>query len=130
MDEYRHHVSGFFIHREDAESALSRLLEQGLPRERLRLFANDPAASDSAPEEGSNAVLQDVLVDATIGTAVGTGVGALGSCGAGSGERESVRRQPLGRPLDVAGLGCQHRWPDRRSSRCHAGCRRQGRLVV
>ncbi len=79
MDEYRHHVSGFFTHREQAESALSRLIEQGLPRERLRIFANDPAASDTMPKDGSDAVLKDVLVDASIGTAVGTGIGALGS---------------------------------------------------
>jgi uncharacterized protein YfcZ (UPF0381/DUF406 family) len=28
MDEYRHHVSGFFAHLEEAESALSRLVER------------------------------------------------------------------------------------------------------
>lgn len=30
MDEY-HHVSGFFAHREEAESTFSRLVERGLP---------------------------------------------------------------------------------------------------
>ena len=38
MDEYRHHVSGFFPHREDAEGAVDRLAELGFPRERLQLF--------------------------------------------------------------------------------------------
>ena len=38
MDEYRHHVSGFFAHREQAESALSRLVEQGLREPKVGEF--------------------------------------------------------------------------------------------
>ncbi len=105
MDEYRHHVSGFFAHREQAESALSRLVEQGLPRERLRIFANDPAASDTAPKEGSNAVLQDVLVDATIGTAVGSGIGALGSVALAAASVSLFVVSPLVAPLMLLGWG-------------------------
>ena len=105
MDEYRHHVSGFFTHREQAENALSRLVEQGLPHERLRLFATDPAASDSAPKEGSNAVLQDVLVDATIGTAVGTGIGALGSVALAAASVSLFVASPLVAPLMLLGWG-------------------------
>ncbi|MGK2950855.1 MAG: hypothetical protein ACSLEZ_00550 [Thiobacillus sp.] len=105
MDEYLHHVSGFFAHREDAEIALSRLVEQGMPRERLRLFANDPAASDAAPQEGSNAVLQDVLVDATIGTAVGTGVGALGAVALAATSVSLFIASPLVAPLMMLGWG-------------------------
>ena len=105
MDEYRHHVSGFFTRREDAESALSGLVEQGWPRERLRIFASDPAASDSAPKEGSNAVLQDVLVDATIGTAVGTGIGALGSVALAAASVSLFVASPLVAPLMLLGWG-------------------------
>jgi hypothetical protein len=105
MDEYLHHVSGFFAHREQAENTLSRLVEQGLPRERLRLFANDPAASDSAPKEGSNAVLQDVLVDATIGTAVGTGIGALGSVALAAASVSLFVASPLVASLMLLGWG-------------------------
>jgi hypothetical protein len=47
-----------------AENALSRLIEQGQPRERLRIFANDPAAVRHRPKASSNAELKDVLVDA------------------------------------------------------------------
>jgi hypothetical protein len=105
MDEYRHHVSGFFTHREQAENALSRLVEQGLPHERLRLFATDPAASDTAPKESSNAVLKDVLVDATIGTAVGTGVGALGSVALAAASVSLFVASPLVAPLMLLGWG-------------------------
>ena len=38
MDEYRHHVSGFSSHREEAEGAVDGLAELGVPRERLQLF--------------------------------------------------------------------------------------------
>jgi hypothetical protein len=105
MDEYRHHVSGFFAHREEAESALASLVERGLPRERLRLFANDPAASDSAPRESSDAVLKDVLVDATIGTAVGTGIGALGSVALAAASVSLFVASPLIAPLMMLGWG-------------------------
>jgi hypothetical protein len=105
MDEYRHHVSGFFAHREEAESALSRLVEQGLPRERLRIYANDPAASDTAPQEGSDAVLKDVLVDATVGTAVGTGIGALGTVALAAASVSLFVASPLVASLMMLGWG-------------------------
>lgn len=34
MDNYRHPVSGFFVHRAEAEGTFSRLIELGLPGER------------------------------------------------------------------------------------------------
>jgi len=105
MDEYRHHVSGFFAHREEAESVFSRLVAEGLPHERLRIFATDPAASDTAPKESSNAVLKDVLVDATIGTAVGTGVGALGSVALAAASVSLFVASPLVAPLMLLGWG-------------------------
>ena len=105
MNQYRHHVSGFFAHREQAESVFSRLVEQGLLRERLHIFAADPAASDTASKEGSNAVLKDVLVDATIGTAVGTGIGALGSVALAAASVSLFVASPLVAPLMLLGWG-------------------------
>ncbi|HEY9098325.1 MAG TPA: hypothetical protein VIN38_05580 [Thiobacillus sp.] len=105
MNEYRHHVTGFFAHREEAEIVLSKLVERGLPREQLRLFETDPAASDTAPNEGSNAVLKDVLVDATIGTAVGTGVGALGAVALAATSVSLFIASPLVAPLMLLGWG-------------------------
>lgn len=111
MDEYRHHVSGFFAHREEAESAFSTLVERGLPHEQLNIFAADPASSDLASKEGregregSNEVLKDVLVDATIGTAVGTGVGALGSVALAAASVSLFVASPLVAPLMLLGWG-------------------------
>ena len=78
MDQYHHHISGFFPHRKQAESALFRLVERGLPRERLRIFTTDSALLVPGVQSDSDEVLKDVLVDGVIGTAVGTGIGALG----------------------------------------------------
>ncbi len=105
MNEYRHHVSGFFAHREEAEIVFSKLVERGMPPERLRLFETDPAASDTASNEGSNAVLKDVLVDATIGTAVGTGIGALGSVALAAASVSLFIASPLVAPLMLLGWG-------------------------
>ena len=79
MNEYCHHVSGFFAHRDEAESAFATLIEQGLPRAQMQIYAADATSSSPAQEAKSDGVLQDVLVDGAIGTAVGTGIGALGS---------------------------------------------------
>ena len=38
MNEYRHYISGFFAHRDDAAAAMSALVERGLPLERLQIF--------------------------------------------------------------------------------------------
>lgn len=103
MNEYRHHVSGFFAHREEAERALSRLVEQGLPPERLQIYT--ATSSSPAQEARSDGVLQDVLVDGAIGTAVGTGVGALGSVALAAASVSLFIASPLIAPLVLIGWG-------------------------
>ena len=77
MDAYRHHVSGFFAHRTEAEIALSTLVARGLPQGQLQLIDAESLKAPAEPKDGSNEVLTNVLVDGAIGTAVGTGIGAL-----------------------------------------------------
>ncbi|HEX7440943.1 MAG TPA: hypothetical protein VF319_12705 [Caldimonas sp.] len=107
MDEYQHHVSGFFARREDAESSLSKLVGRGLPRERLRIFEGDSAAAAAtpAPKGGSNEALKDMLVDGAIGTAVGTGVGALGELALVAANVSLFVASPLIAPLVMLGWG-------------------------
>lgn len=109
MDEYQHHVSGFFARREDAESSLSKLVGRGLPRERLRIFEGDLAAAAAtpapAPKGGSNEALKDMLVDGAIGTAVGTGVGALGELALVAANVSLFVASPLIAPLVMLGWG-------------------------
>ena len=105
MNEYRHHVSGFFADRAEATDAISALVERGLPRERLQLFDADPAPPAPAPERASNKVLNDVLVDGAIGTAVGTGIGALGELALVAANVSLFVASPLIAPLMMLGWG-------------------------
>lgn len=105
MDQYRHHVSGFFAHPGEAESALSRLVELGLPRERLHLFETDSAQPVTAQQTKSNEVLKDVLVDGAIGTAVGTGIGALAEVALVAANVSLFVASPLLAPLMLLGWG-------------------------
>ena len=105
MKTYQHHVSGFFAHAEEAESALARLAERGLPRERLHLFdagSNPPAA---ATRTKSDDALKDMLVDGAIGTAVGTGIGALGELALVAANISLFVASPLVAPLVMLGWG-------------------------
>lgn len=105
MIEYRHYVSGFFAHRDEAEGALSRLVEQGLPRERMQIYVADSTSSSPAQEAKSDGVLQDVLVDGAIGTAVGTGIGVLGSVALAATSVTLFIASPLVAPLMLIGWG-------------------------
>ena len=105
MNEYRHHVSGFFANTDDAERTLSKLVEQGLPRERMQIYTADSTSSSPAQEAKSDGVLQDVLVDGAIGTAVGTGIGALGTVALAATSVTLFIASPLVAPLMLIGWG-------------------------
>ncbi len=105
MNEYRHHVSGFFAHRDEAERALSEIAEQGLPRERMQIYTANSTSFSPAQEAKSDGVLQDVLVDGAIGTAVGTGIGALGSVALAATSVTLFIASPLIAPLMLIGWG-------------------------
>lgn len=105
MNAYRHHVTGFFVHRNEAESTLATLVERGLPRERLHIYTTDSTSSSPAQEAKSDGVLKDVLVDGAIGTAVGTGLGALGSVALAATSVTLFVASPLIAPLMLLGWG-------------------------
>jgi hypothetical protein len=105
MTEYRHHVSGIFAQYQEADSARSRLIEQGLPRERIQIFATESPPHTPAPQAASDAVLKDVLVDGAIGTAVGTGIGALGELALVAANVSLFVASPLLGPLMMLGWG-------------------------
>lgn len=71
MTHYRHHVSGFFAHREEAENTRARLRRQGIPSEQVQLLDANSIAAAAEPETDGTEVLTNVLVDGAIGTAVG-----------------------------------------------------------
>lgn len=105
MNQYRHHVSGFFAQHVDAEYVLAQLMVLGLPCERLHLLNADPAPCASAPQAADNGVLKHVLVDGAIGTAVGTGIGALAEVALVAANVSLFIASPLVAPLAMLGWG-------------------------
>ncbi|WP_300438965.1 hypothetical protein [Zoogloea sp.] len=105
MDNYQHHVSGFFARREDAERALLRLVDGGLARDQLLILDTDRAPAPVQPVAGSHQVLMDVLKDGAIGTAVGTGVGVLTQLALVAANVSLFVASPLIAPLALLGWG-------------------------
>jgi hypothetical protein len=105
MDEYRHHVSGFFADRQQADGALARLVDLGLPRQRVQVLTADTASATSTPAADSKGALNDILVDGAIGTAVGTGVGALAELALVAANVSLFVASPLIAPLALLGWG-------------------------
>lgn len=105
MDEYRHHVSGFFAHRAEAEGALSSLVARGLPRAQLQLFDAESGPAVTEIKGDDNEVLTNVLVDGAIGTAVGAGIGALAQLALVAGSVTLFVASPLVAPLVMLGWG-------------------------
>jgi hypothetical protein len=105
MDNYIHHVSGIFSHRDAAASALSRLVDKGIPKNRLQLFDADSPLPASTQQAKSNEVLKDMVVDGAIGTAVGTGIGALAEVALVAANVTLFVASPLIAPLALLGWG-------------------------
>jgi hypothetical protein len=105
MSEYCHYVAGFFARREEVDSAFSRLVERGLPRERLRIFESDSDLSAPVQQAQSKEVLHNVLVDGAIGTAAGAGIGGLVELALVAANVSLFVASPLVAPLMLLGWG-------------------------
>lgn len=105
LNQYRHHVSGFFAHHQDAESVHRNLLARGIPASRLQLLGAGPTPTSALPLTDSNRVLDDILTKGAIGTAVGTGVGALAELALLAANVSLFVASPLIAPLVLLGWG-------------------------
>lgn len=105
METYRHYVSGFFAHRDQAEKAEADLIAAGLPATRVHIFDKDSLPPTHAATESSDAVLKDIMVDGAIGTAVGTGIGALLTVGMAAASVTLFVASPIIGPLVMLGWG-------------------------
>jgi hypothetical protein len=105
MAEYKHYVSGFFAKREDAQIALSKLSERGIPPDQLRIYDNETAAREPVPEANSNTALKSLIVDGAVGAAVGTGIGALAEVALVVANVSLFLASPLLAPLAMLGWG-------------------------
>lgn len=105
MAEYRHHVSGFFAHRAEAENAYASLLARGLKPASLQLLDANTNLAATQPKGESTEVLTNVLVDSGVGAAVGTGLGALAEIGLIAANVTLFVASPLIAPLAMLGWG-------------------------
>lgn len=106
MNSYRHYISGFFAGREDADHALVQLVQQGLPRERLHIFAAAPASCVKQAMK-SGEVARDLVMDGTPGAVVRSGTGALAEVGLVMANISLVVTHSLIAPLSVLGWGAK-----------------------
>jgi hypothetical protein len=105
MTEYRHHVSGFFVKREEAQIAFSKLTDRGIPTDQLRIYDNETAAREPAPDANSNTQLKSMIVDGAVGAAVGTGIGVLAEVALVVANVSLFIASPLVAPLAMLGWG-------------------------
>lgn len=105
MKSHSHIVSGIYASRAEAETVRSRLIEQGLPRQQVKVVERIRAEDDNPKLADDDEVLKEVLVDGTIGTLVGTGLGALGEVALVAANVTLFVASPLTAPLAMLGWG-------------------------
>ncbi len=105
MSQYRHHVSGIFSTRIEAETTLEILVKQGIPKKQVQIYASDAKLPVATPQAKSNDVLKDMFVDGAIGAAVGTGIGALTQVALIAANVSLFIASPLVAPLALLGWG-------------------------
>jgi len=105
MSTYRHYLSGFFEHRDQAELALNQLHSQGIPPLRIQLFDANSTPLAHKSTDSSNEVLKEVLVDGAVGTVVGITIGALGQVALVAANVTLFVASPLIAPLIMMGWG-------------------------
>ncbi len=105
MEEYRHHVSGIFVNREDANRASSSLMKKGFKKENLQIFEKGSDLPVVTQETKSDKVLKDIVVDGAIGAAVGTGIGGLAGVALIAANVTLFVASPLLAPLMLLGWG-------------------------
>ncbi|HEY8940811.1 MAG TPA: hypothetical protein VIM59_11500, partial [Cellvibrio sp.] len=105
MNDYLHHVSGFFAHDDQAREVNQQLLAENIPLERIHLLNKTTSEPFHPVKEDSNGVLKEIVVDGTIGAAVGTGIGALAQFAFVASNVTLFVASPLIAPLVMLGWG-------------------------
>lgn len=108
MRQYHHQISGFFSHRDQAESAYNELLKQGITAAQLTLRDTDsiPSATVSpAANQSSNEVLKAVLISTAIGAVIGSVAGVVVEFALMAANINLFVASPLIAPLVLIGWG-------------------------
>ena len=105
MNNYHHHVSGFFVQQREAEKVISEIIANGIPKKRIHLFGKNSVLPTHTEKDSDKEVLKDVLVDGAIGTAIGTGLGLLVEVALVAANVTLFIASPLIAPLALLGWG-------------------------
>lgn len=106
MRQYHHQISGFFSHRDQAEDAYSKLIQQGITQDQLTLRdADSPPNAVAAGNQSSNDVLRSVLISAAIGAAIGSVAGIVVELALMAANINLFVTSPLIAPLVLIGWG-------------------------
>lgn len=105
MNQYHHHVSGIFQRHAEAEAALLRLEEKGLPLKNMQIYENNFSVPKASTQGQSNEVLKNMVVKGGVGTAVGVGLGALAQIALVATNVTLFIASPLIAPLAMLGWG-------------------------
>jgi VIT1/CCC1 family predicted Fe2+/Mn2+ transporter len=105
MNHDVHYVCGFFAHQEEVDDVFTKLIAQGLPRERVQIYTYQSPRPTHESSDGSNEVLKDVLVYGTIVATVGFGIGGLVEVALITANLTLFIASPLLAPLLLLGWG-------------------------
>ncbi|MDZ4262899.1 MAG: hypothetical protein U1B30_11290 [Pseudomonadota bacterium] len=108
MRQYHHQISGFFSHRDQAETAYAELLKQGIAAAQLTLRDTDSTPSPTASladNQSSNDVLKAVLVSTAIGVGIGSAAGLAAQLALTAANINLFIASPLIAPLVLIGWG-------------------------
>lgn len=103
MEKYLHRVLGLYATRAAAESARDRLVQRGLPPEKVKILESRRDGAETKAD--SDDVLKEVLRQGAIGTAVGTLAGAAGTIALAAASISLFIASPVLAALSMLGWG-------------------------
>jgi hypothetical protein len=98
-------LTGIFASRREAERVRSRILESGLPRDRIEVVQRIRADDRSPGMVEADGVLKDVLIESAAGTLIGTALGAAGEVALAAANVTLFTTSPFVAPLAMLGWG-------------------------
>lgn len=98
-------LTGIYASRREAESVRSRLLESGLPHDRVEIVERVRADDRNPVLSDADEVLKNVLIEGLAGTLLGSGIGAIGEAALAAANVTLFTTSPFVAPLAMIGWG-------------------------
>jgi len=105
MDNYLHRVLGLYATRAEAESTRDKLVEAGLPLDKVSILEPGQGSGALEGKADSDDVLREVLREGAIGSAIGTLIGAAGTIALAAANITLLIASPVVGTLSMLGWG-------------------------